>query len=70
MLKASGDNLTRENVMKQAASIHNLTLPMLLPGITVSTSADDFAPIEQMQLEKFDGTSWKLFDEVISGSGS
>jgi branched-chain amino acid transport system substrate-binding protein len=43
---------------------------MPLPGITVSTSADDLAPIKQMQLEKFDGTSWKLFDEVISGSGS
>jgi branched-chain amino acid transport system substrate-binding protein len=70
VLRASGDNLTRENVMKQAASIHNLTLPMLLPGITVSTSADDFAPIKQMQLEKFDGTSWKLFGEVISGFGS
>ena len=70
VLKASGDNLTRENIMKQAASIHNLTLPMLLPGITVSTSADDFAPIKQMQLEKFDGTTWQLFGEVISGSGS
>ena len=70
VLKASGDNLTRENVMKQAASIHDLTLPMLLPGITVSTSADDFAPIKQMQLEKFDGTTWRLFGEVISGSGS
>ena len=43
---------------------------MLLPGITVSTSADDFAPIKQMQLEKFDGTTWQLFGEVISGSGS
>jgi branched-chain amino acid transport system substrate-binding protein len=70
VLKASGDNLTRENVMKQAASIHNLTQPMLLPGITVSTSADDFAPVKQMQLEKFDGTTWRLFGEVISGSGS
>jgi branched-chain amino acid transport system substrate-binding protein len=70
VLKASGDNLTRENVMQQAASIHDLKLPMLLPGITVSTSADDFAPIKQMQLEKFDGTTWKLFGEVISGSGS
>jgi branched-chain amino acid transport system substrate-binding protein len=68
VLKASGDNLTRENVMKQAASIHDLKLPMLLPGITVSTSADDFAPIKQLQLEKFDGTTWKLFGEVISGS--
>ena len=55
VLKACGDNLTRENVMKQAASMHDLKLPMLLPGITLSTSADDFAPIKQMQLEKFDG---------------
>jgi len=70
VLKASGENLTRENVMKQAASIHNLTLPMLLPGITVSTSADDFAPIKQMQMQKFDGTTWKLFGEVISASGN
>jgi len=70
VLKASGDSLTRENVMTQAASIHNLTLPMLLPGITVSTSADDFAPVKQMQLEKFDGTTRKLFGDVISGIGN
>jgi branched-chain amino acid transport system substrate-binding protein len=70
VLKASGDNLTRENLMKQAASVHDLKLPMLLPGITVSTSADDYAPIKQMQLMKFDGTTWQLFGEVISGSGS
>ena len=70
VLKACGDNLTRENVMKQAASLHNVTPPMLLPGITLSTSATDFAPIKRMQLEKFDGTTWKLFGEVISASGS
>jgi branched-chain amino acid transport system substrate-binding protein len=70
VLKASRDNLTRENIMREAASIHDLKLPMLLPGITVSTSADDFAPIKQMQLMKFDGTTWELFGEVISGSGS
>jgi hypothetical protein len=70
VLKASGDDLTRENVLRQAASIHDLKLPMLLPGITVYTGADDFAPIKQMQLEKFDGNSFKLFGEVISGSGS
>ncbi len=70
VLKACGDDLTRENLMKQAASIHDLKLPMLLPGITVSTSADDFAPIKQMQLQKFDGTTWKLFGPVISGAGS
>ena len=68
VLKASGDDLTRENVMNQAASIHNLTVPMLLPGITLSTGADDFQPIKQMQLQKFDGTTWQLFGEVIAGA--
>ena len=70
ILKACGNNLTRENIMKQAASLHDLKVPMLLPGITVSTGPDDFAPIKQMQLMKFDGETWKLFGEVISGSGS
>jgi branched-chain amino acid transport system substrate-binding protein len=70
VLKACGDNLTRENVMKQAASLHHLSLPMLLPGITLNTSADDFSPIKQMQLQKFDGTTWKLFGDVESASGS
>jgi branched-chain amino acid transport system substrate-binding protein len=70
VLKACGDNLTRENVMKQAASIHNLALPMLLPGIIISTSADDYVPMKQMQLQKFDGPTWRLFGEVISGSGT
>jgi branched-chain amino acid transport system substrate-binding protein len=70
VLKASGDNLTRDNVMKEAANIHDLKLPMLLPGINVSTSATDFAPIKQMQLMKFDGETWKPFGDVISGSGS
>ena len=55
VLKAAGNNLTRENLMKQAASIHDEKLPMLLPGIMVSTSANDFAPIKQMQLMKWDG---------------
>ena len=70
VLKQCGNDLTRENLMKQAASIHDLKLPMLLPGITVSTSANDFAPIKQLQLEKFDGKTWQLFGEVISASGS
>jgi branched-chain amino acid transport system substrate-binding protein len=68
VLKMCGDNLTRENVMKQAASLNNVKLPMLLPGITMSTSADNFDPIRQMQLQKFDGTTWKLFGDIISGS--
>jgi len=70
LLIACGDNLTRENVIKHAASMHDLKLPMLLPGITLSTSADDYQPIKQMQLQKFDGNTWQLFGEVISGSGS
>jgi branched-chain amino acid transport system substrate-binding protein len=70
VLKACGDNLTRENLMEQAASIRDLQLPMLLPGIIISTSANDFTPIKQMQLQKFDGTTWQLFGDVISGSGS
>jgi branched-chain amino acid transport system substrate-binding protein len=70
VLKACGDNLTRENIIKQAANLHDVQMPMLLPGITLSTSPTDFAPIKQMQLEKFDGTTWKLFGEVISASGS
>ena len=70
VLKQCGNDLTRENLMKQAANIHDLKLPMLLPGITVSTSANDFAPIKQLQLEKFDGKTWQLFGEVISASGS
>ena len=71
VLKACGNNLTRENVMKQAASLHGLVGPMSLPGISISTSATDYAPFKQMQLEKFDGTTWQLFGEVISGgSGS
>ena len=70
VLKACGNNLTRANLMKQAASINDLKLPMLLPGITVTTGANDFAPIKQMQLMKFDGTTWRLFGDVISASSS
>jgi len=67
VLKACGDNLTRENVMKQAASIRDLELGGLLPGIKVNTSASDFAPISQLQLERFKGEKWDLFGYVISG---
>ena len=67
VLKACGDNLTRENIMKQAASIKDLELGGLLPGIKVNTSATDFAPISQLQLMKFKGEGWDLFGEVLSG---
>ena len=68
VLKMCGDNLTRENVMKQAASLKAVSFEMLLPGITVSTSATDFAPIQQEQLQKFEGDRWVLFGEIYDSS--
>ena len=63
VLKQAGDNLTRDNVMKQAASL-DMTLPMLLPGVNVKTGPDDFYPIEREQLSRFDGKTWILFGKV------
>jgi branched-chain amino acid transport system substrate-binding protein len=65
VLKQAGNDLSRENIMKQAANIKNFELPLLLPGIKVNTSPTDFAPIEQEQLAKFDGEKWALFGETI-----
>ena len=63
VLKQAGDNLTRENIMKHAASL-DMTLPMLLPGVNVKTGPDDFYPIEREQLQRFDGKTWQLFGKV------
>lgn len=67
VLKQCGDNLTRENVMKQAASLDNVELGMLLPGIKVNTSPTDFAPVTQWQLMRFEGQTWQLFGDVMDG---
>src|SRR6202043_1652603 len=67
VLKQCGDNLTRENVMKQAASLKDFRTEVLLPGVKINTSATDFAPISQLQLERFKGEKWELFGDVISG---
>jgi ABC-type branched-subunit amino acid transport system substrate-binding protein len=67
LLKQCGDDLTRENIMKQAANIKNFSSDVMLPGIKVNTGPDDFFPIEQMQLMKFDGEAWRLFGDVITG---
>jgi branched-chain amino acid transport system substrate-binding protein len=67
VLQQCGDDLTRENIMRQAANLKNLELPMLLPGVKLNTSAADFYPLEQMQLARFDGKRWVLFGEVLSG---
>jgi branched-chain amino acid transport system substrate-binding protein len=63
VLTQAGDELTRDNIMKQAASL-DLTLPMLLPGVNIKTGPDDFYPIEREQLQKFNGKSWELFGKV------
>ena len=63
VLEQAGDELTRANVMKQAASL-DMTLPMLLPGVTVKTGPDDFFPIEREQLGQFNGKTWELFGKV------
>lgn len=65
VLKQCGNDLSRENVMRQAASLKNLELPLLLPGIKLNTSPTDHAPIEQAQLAKFDGERWVLFGEIF-----
>jgi ABC-type branched-subunit amino acid transport system substrate-binding protein len=67
VLKKCGDNLTRENVMKQAASLRDFRTEVLLPGIKINTSPTDFAPISQLQLMKFKGEKWELFGDIISG---
>jgi branched-chain amino acid transport system substrate-binding protein len=67
VLKQSGDNLTRENVMKQAASLKDLKLDMLLPGMSINTGPNDFTPIKQMQMMRFNGERWELFGPLMSG---
>lgn len=67
MLKRCGDDLTRENLMRQVTSIKDLELPMLVPGIRIATSPTDYFPIEQEQMIRFDGTKWVRIGEIISG---
>jgi len=68
VLTQCGDELTRENVMKQAANLHDFRVPMLLPGIKINTSPTDFAPVKQVQMGKFDGARWQLFGPLITGN--
>ncbi len=67
VLKQCGDDLTRANVMKQAANLKDFRTEVLLPGIKINTSPSDFAPISQLQLMRFKGQRWELFGDVISG---
>jgi branched-chain amino acid transport system substrate-binding protein len=65
VLKQCGDDLSRENIMREAANLRGLTLPMMLPGITINTSPTDYRPIKQMRLVRFDGKSWVPFGELL-----
>ncbi len=65
VLKQAGDNLTRENVMKQAASLKDFSPPGMLPGIKMNTNANDFAPIQSVRLTRFDGKQWNGFGEIM-----
>jgi len=69
VLKQCGDDLTRENVMRQAANLRNLEFGMLLPGITVNTSPADYAPVKQMRMRRFSGEHWDLFGPTIMAEG-
>jgi branched-chain amino acid transport system substrate-binding protein len=66
VLKQAGDDLTRENVMKQAASLKDFAPDTILPGVKINTSATDFAPIEQLKMMQFKGGKWELFGDIIS----
>jgi branched-chain amino acid transport system substrate-binding protein len=68
VLEECGDDLSRENIMREAANLHDLEIPILLPGIKINTSPKDFHPIEQLQLAKWTGSAWQLFGEVMSGA--
>jgi branched-chain amino acid transport system substrate-binding protein len=70
VLKQCGDDLTRDNVMKQAANLKDLQLDMLVPGIAINTSPSNYYPLQQLQMEKFDGERWQLFGPVMSGEVS
>jgi branched-chain amino acid transport system substrate-binding protein len=67
VLKQCGNDLSRDNVMKQATSIKDFEPPMVLPGMRINTSPTNFSPIRQMQLAKFDGQSWQLFGDLLMG---
>jgi branched-chain amino acid transport system substrate-binding protein len=64
-LKRCGDNLTRANLMKQAAGFQKFRVPLLLPGILINTSPTDFYPIQAVQLQRFKGETWELFGEIM-----
>ena len=65
VLKQAGNDLSRENIMRQATNLRDLELPMLLPGIKVNTSPTDYYPVQQLQLMRFDGKRWVRFGDLV-----
>jgi len=65
VLKPAGGDLSRENIMRQATNLRDLELPMVLPGIRVSTSPTDYYPVQQLQLVRFDGKRWVRFGDLV-----
>lgn len=70
VLQQCDGKFSRENIMKQAANLHDLSIPVLLPGIKVNTSPTNFHPIRAMQLQKWDGKTWVRFGDIIEGASS
>ncbi|WP_454644645.1 hypothetical protein [Bradyrhizobium liaoningense] len=66
VLKKCGDQLTRENLIRQATSLHGERMPLMLPGITISTSPGDYTPFRVLRIATFDGTSWTLSGDPVS----
>ena len=70
VLTQCGDDLTRANVMKQATNLNDVSLDLLLPGITISTTPDDYRVNKQMQMMRFNGERWELFGPIITDDAS
>ena len=68
VLEQCGDDLSRENIMRQAANLRDVELPLLLPGIRLNTSPTNYHPIRQMRLQRWTGSSWALFGDMLEGA--
>jgi hypothetical protein len=66
VLKQAGNDLSRDNIMRQATNLHDLVLPMMLPGIKVNTSPTDYYPVQQLQLMRWDGKRWVRFGDLLT----
>ena len=70
VLRNCGEDLSRENIMKQATNLHDVENPLLLPGIKINTSPTNYRPIRQLQLMRWSGKTWDMFGDIISGTSA